>query len=419
MKRTCPHCGAPLAEEASFCPVCAASLIEKQEPSPPRPITRRVLRIALAAVLIAAAALAVWLWQRPHTYGGDTASVTYTDEDGSYLLMLADGADLAGTYEPLAEKTFNTNRETDYRWPSRLFVFQRDDGTNVGEYFMTKVQSAAVEIIQPEDAEVPFQCSEPAPHEAAPDAAMVSLLDFTAFSPSPVQIVWTLHMLNGDTIVLTTRAVINIVETYDIYPEDEAMETPEALQAVIDRMAETVEPKDTVNLHLPPVTYDSGIVLHDRNINLYGAEEGGRTVFTAGLRMEDDEVNALDYFSNIDFLGDGSGVALSTAGRTWVMNCTFRGWKTAVLVYGSSWCNLTDSVLEDNTVGLHFNAQDQPPSDSSFTGNTFLSNGTAVLLERVPSDFTMNFAESRFAGNGTDIDNRCDQPLDISKAIFQ
>ena len=31
----------------------------------------------------------------------------------------------------------------------------------------------------------------------------------------------------------------------------------------------------------------------------------------------------------------------------------------------------------------------------------------------------MNFQGSRFSQNGTDIDNRCNQPLDISQAIFQ
>ena len=44
--------------------------------------------------------------------------------------------------------------------------------------------------------------------------------------------------------------------------------------------------------------------------------------------------------------------------------------------------------------------------------------GTAVLLESVPTDMTLDFVGSVFAGNGTDIDNRCDHSLDLSQAVF-
>lgn len=54
-----------------------------------------------------------------------------------------------------------------------------------------------------------------------------------------------------------------------------------------------------------------------------------------------------------------------------------------------------------------------------YNNNTFRNNGTAVLLENVPTDLTLNFENSVFTGNRTDIDNRCDQPLDLSQAIFE
>lgn len=40
-------------------------------------------------------------------------------------------------------------------------------------------------------------------------------------------------------------------------------------------------------------------------------------------------------------------------------------------------------------------------------------------MESVPTDVTMKFADCLFSGNGTDIDNRCGQQLDISQAVFQ
>ena len=48
-----------------------------------------------------------------------------------------------------------------------------------------------------------------------------------------------------------------------------------------------------------------------------------------------------------------------------------------------------------------------------------LNNTTALLLEQVPGGQELVFADCRFAGNGTDIDNRCDQPLNLTRAIFE
>ena len=89
--------------------------------------------------------------------------------------------------------------------------------------------------------------------------------------------------------------------------------------------------------------------------------------------------------------------------------------------YGSVWINTTDCTFENNGIGLHYNSTDPEvsASDTHFTGNIFTDNDTAVLLENVPSDITMNFGECVFTGNGTDIDNVCRQSVDISEAIFQ
>ena len=62
---------------------------------------------------------------------------------------------------------------------------------------------------------------------------------------------------------------------------------------------------------------------------------------------------------------------------------------------------------------------DVTPVHSMYNDNRFQNNGTAVVLERVPSQLTLDFQGSLFQGNGTDIDNRSGQPLDISQAVFQ
>ena len=180
--------------------------------------------------------------------------------------------------------------------------------------------------------------------------------------------------------------------------------------------------RDGVELYLPAGVYAGTLVLHDRPFDLYGAEEGGRTVFAGGIQMRamDEQIvgGRVSYLSRLDFTGDG-GVGVSAAGRVWIQECAFSGWKTAVLSYGETWINVTDCTFRDNVTGLHFNDANATPSDSHFTGNTFEGNGTAVLLEAVPSDLTLDFSDCVFTGNGTDIDNRCGQPVNIAQAVFQ
>lgn len=87
MNRVCPHCGASLPEEAAFCPHCAKSVNQRAEYHPPNPLFGKILRasgVLLAAVVIV---LAVWWFNRPQTLDGQ-AKVIYTDEDGTYQLVL-------------------------------------------------------------------------------------------------------------------------------------------------------------------------------------------------------------------------------------------------------------------------------------------------------------------------------------------
>lgn len=59
--KKCPHCGAPLAQDASFCPHCTATLAQRRVIALPRAGHRRSRWLLMAAV-IAAAAAAVVLW---------------------------------------------------------------------------------------------------------------------------------------------------------------------------------------------------------------------------------------------------------------------------------------------------------------------------------------------------------------------
>ena len=99
-------------------------------------------------------------------------------------------------------------------------------------------------------------------------------------------------------------------------------------------------------------------------------------------------------------------------------NCTFTDWDTGFLCTGNSWGNAISCVFADNGVGFRFDSGDVTPVHSMYNDNRFQNNGTAVVLEQVPSQLTLDFQGSLFQGNGADIDNRCGHPLDLSQAIF-
>ena len=127
----------------------------------------------------------------------------------------------------------------------------------------------------------------------------------------------------------------------------------------------------------------------------------------------------LFFFDNISFTGPGSGTGLSASARVHLTDCRVAGWDTGVLAHTNAWVNIDNSIIEDNTVGFHFNAETGSPSDTQFQDNIFRDNTAAVLLEQVPNQVSLKFPGSRFEGNGQDIDNRCGQPLELEGALFK
>lgn len=318
---------------------------------------------------------------RPKTYEG-VGEVIYTDDDGTYQLVLKS---TSGRYEPVTQEDMEPEEEMDYRFPLRLYINHKDSGADASGVFLQKVESVTAEFMQDADNLSPWACTQPAPHDALPDVALVTLNDFTAASGDTEQ-VWTIRMKNGDTITMRIPIFLHPIPACHYYPEEAPMDTVEQVQALIDQVSGTVEDNAVVYLHLPAVTYEGG---------------------------------SISIFDNVDFAGDRAGVGISAEARVHLRNCYISGWKTGMLAYGKDWVNAQDCRFENNTTGFHFNAVSGVVSNYSYTGNEFVDNGTAVLLESVPGDSTLLFDDSLFSGNDTDIDNRCGQSVDISKAIFE
>lgn len=414
--KTCPYCGAQMPEEAAFCPHCARSVNSRKEIHPPRRLPRRVIRGALLALALVTLALTAWLYTRPKVYDNGTAEVIYTDGGGSYQLLLNHFGD---RFQPMTDYAEEVEEGTTSNKPSRLFINHMDTGVNAKEVFLRKVETITVELLQGGDSPEPWQYTEPQTSDYDPEAASRSILTYTDRS-GDMELRWTITMQNGDIIRLYQRMALGVVPTRHFYPEDVPMATMEDLQALVDQINETITSDVIVYIHLPAVTYEGSLLLEQRSMNLIGSEgpDGTRTTFTGTLQATAQK-GYICQFQNLRFAGDGERVGVSASARINFFDCQFAGWRTGVLCYGNSWVNIKNSVFEDNTVGFHFNSTSNNRNDHMYSGNLFQRNGIGVLLESVPGDQALYFEGTRFSRNGTDIDNRSGQKVDISQAVFE
>lgn len=86
--KACPHCGAVLPDEASFCPSCARSVVIREKVRRYRRLPVKAAYVLLA--VLAAALLAALIWYfLPKTYDNGTAEAFYDSNDRTYQLCIA------------------------------------------------------------------------------------------------------------------------------------------------------------------------------------------------------------------------------------------------------------------------------------------------------------------------------------------
>ena len=412
----CPCCGAGLPGEASFCPHCAQSVNRRFRAGRLRAFPRRMLLLLPAALAVALVLLAGFAAQ-PKVLNG-REEVRYTDADGTYRLTLSWAGALDGAPAASIRQTAADGQSSSFQ--IRLQVSHVETGANANAAFQRKIQWADLTLNPPEEELGTVRCDPPARPYDDDSAALVSMVEYTARGDFSTRICWTIQMDNGDQIRMYQDLEVEAAPVYDIYPEDADMSTIGALQKLVDHLDERVEGNAMITLHLPPVTYEGGLVIRSRAVSLTGSTLGdARTTFTGPVRIDLPADTWICDLRGIDFRGSGGGVAVSTSAWARAEDCSFTGWDTGLLACGQSWVSASGCLFSQNGVGLHFNSRADGAGYPIYDGNSFLSNGVAVLLEQVPSGETLDFRDSLFAGNGTDIDNRCGQSLEIAQAIFQ
>lgn len=421
MKKQCPFCGAELHAAASFCPFCthivnARSTLRLGKMKIYR---KKILRTATALLTICAAALCVYLYHLPRVFDSGTSETIYTDRDGSYQICIAWQN---SPFTPEPKRYTNSELDFDYRYPTLLYVNHVESKTHATEDFLPKVDSITAEFVRADEG-LTISCTQPRRDtDYIPDAAAVTFVDHRLSAEGSFSAVLeiTLHMKNGDTIRVQQEHFFESIRTLEYDSTDAPMDTIEELQALVDEIADTVSAEDVVTIQLPPVTYQGGLNLGQRPFNLTGSADnaGNRTAFTGPVLLDFPDVG-LSYFEHINFIGDGTGVGISTTARLHLTDCRVSGWETGVLCTGTAWVNADDTLFDGNTVAFHFNSTGHNVTDTQYERNRFRDNGTAILLESVPTDISLKFPDTIFERNGTDLDNRCGQTLEINEAVFR
>lgn len=414
--RACPHCGVSLRSDAAFCPFCAENIRPRQTVKVPSHLWRKGLRYAVILAVLALLTAAVYNYVTPNVYDA-RGELTYTLEGNDYHLAVTfrnDGA-------PEAEYTVQVEEDGRYDRDAKLFITHVDTGVDAGQMFNQQIVSAYVQVTQPEDSPSPVTWLQPAfANDPATEGLLHSVLNFTGESQGPVELQWHIGMKNGDTIILRQKLNLATVDSLHYYPEDFPMDTIEELQALVEQIQAEVPLPTVVHLHLPPVAYEGGLTIDGRTINLYGSlgEHNMRTTFL-GPVVYKPEQDPQGFIQFIDFRGGGSGTGLTVEADCHVEDCGFSGWETGLLIGGEDWADPVGCLFEDNGVGFRFDSGGSYFNANLFEGNTFLRNGTAVELLRVPGEKTIFFHGCRFAANDTDLLNPTDHPIDISYATFE
>ena len=287
MDRSCPHCGKPLPDGASFCPFCAHGLNRRQQLEPPRcagGTLRRAAKVLGIIVLVAVLLLGLSHALGPKTYTGQ-GSLTYTDRDGTYELVLGD---MGSRQNPTAVYTVHTPLEEEHDRFINLFINEKATGSDVTELFIqNKIVSHRVDVVPDEPTDHGVTLEEP---------SLINIINLGTFFQSNIRwtcnspdvtIRWTLHMKNGDTLCLEQRQMVEPLELRRYTAEDLPMDTLGQLQQSINQLSNELPPDVMAEICLPPQEYAGTLNLSGYPIRLYGSRKGDEcTTIRGGIRVE-------------------------------------------------------------------------------------------------------------------------------------
>ena len=290
------------------------------------------------------------------------------------------------------------------------------NGTPVDpEAFLAKVERCILEAFPNENGALDI--AEPRYNEMFGAAVLETDVVFTGASGTN-ELVWTLTMKNGDTIRLKhTFEVLPLVHEA-FTAEDTPLNTIEDLKALLDRIDGEVPADTVVDIYLPPVTYTGDLHISSRAVNLYGCCDGsGRTVIEGSLTVSTHVPDKV-VLHDLDFVGNG-GNGLTATASTMIENCSFTGYDIGAAVKNGGMIGVEACTFRNNKIGFSYDTLRYSFSKDGFPDCRIEGNDVGIQFVNLPGAMPLDFFGTVFSGNGTDIDNPIQNPIDLSNAIFE
>ena len=409
--KKCIRCGRELPAEASFCPYCAASQIERETVTWPGIRKRKVLRLMLIPLVLLLAVLAAVLWKRPRSLEADGAELVYrADGVAWHLLLRNDQVDFLHWKTPQELYTRTLVRGTQAAIPLQLYVYREDTGENARAAFSRLLEQSNVAVTADPGSEL-ASASVPAWNPGFPDAVLEADIVYdTACSSN--DIFWTLKMKNGDTLKLRERMEIHIRPEASYSYQNTPLETMEDLQALIEKAGREVSKDAIVTVTLAPVVYEGDLVIENRAVSLVGTEDGsGRTTFTGTLYIRSEEPQHASV-KNIRFAGENAGNGIEAASSFEAEGCLFERKQIGILGNDGSSPVISGCRFENCGTGVCLDSSNSILRAAFIHESIFTGNKTAVLLERLPFDDTFYLISCTFTDNETDVENRAGNKIE-------
>lgn len=418
--KKCPHCGAPLAQDASFCPHCTATLAQRRVIALPRAGHRRSRWLLLAAVIAAAAAVVLWLSRPGGMPPEDTADkedaaqaaadpylaacqTYYTGADGrEYHVFTAMTPSIGGRTDPVGYHSELIPAGGTVDFPATVMVEDAVTQDYAAEDFAALLDSWDVSVTAPEGvSRVKLWDAE----EETPESPALLYRRLRADSTcTHNEVVWTPRMKSGDVLHLTMTVEFEEQQALRITPEDAPLETAQELQALLDRLAEEYNADTSITVELPDVTYDVPV-----SVGCAVTLKGSGTAFAAPVTVtplsDTERCHAYVRFSEVSFEGDGSGTGVTARAPTYLENCRVTGWDVGALAVNGGWVYLHGGYIGGNGVGARYDSAYSNSYTYTIRRIDFLNNTTALELLCLPPNSYAALDDCRFRGNGTDVYN--------------
>ena len=392
--KKCVHCGADLPADASFCPVCARTQVEKESITTPKPKKRILPWILAAAAVVVVLIVVLTQLGRKTMYDENSAEISY--KNWNMVLRYARDDDFHfDSAQDFYTKTLNAGVQAAI--PLQLYVFDNEK-TLKSEEFLDQLESTEIRAIPIGDSSA-AECSTPGSNDLFPKATLESDVVYdTDCSENEIQ--WTFHMKNGDTIVLHEKMEINIRPEENYSYTDMPLDTMTDLQELIDKAEDELSPETAVTITLAPVVYEGDLDIRDIRLTLVGTEG---TTINGKVNIAPD-LPQFASFNNIVFTSGG----IEAYSPFSCEDCTFKDCEEGILAEDGSWPMPWHCVFENCETGLHINTENCSIQNQDLTENEYYNNGTAILIEQVPYDDPLYLSYCVFEGNEADIDNRTD-----------